>query len=386
MTNSTNPTIPTRARALLLAGLAAAIAMLAFATAAQAAGDEIASGATDLHLKKGMARKLANNQIQILGLGATGVSGNKIGLVVREGKLDPTNAQGQLQTRGGFKLALGRRGVPVTAVEVNTVRGAVYAKVAGTRMQLGTFAAPSTAREGFGVRAKAGQLVLTQNVANRISNRLGLKGSHRIGGGRVLSNLFVAAQPRSVTLLPQGSASIALNAATVAKFKAKGVEVPGGFNPVAPATEPSPLAFQLPIGGGTIALNTSSAAGQVETAGGIQILKSTKTLSPLVAIKALSIDLSSKSGSAEFEITPAPPFAGNTGRSFGVSLTVPNGAMTTNPTTRQIEVKGVEAKLQANAVETLNSVFNQPAPAPPASSNFIVGDPLGTLTLTAQAQ
>lgn len=383
MTDSTRPlTVP----ALLLASAVAAIALLVLATAAQAVSNPIASGNTDLHLKKGMQRKLANTGINVLGLGATSVSGSKIGLVVLEGNLDPTNGQGQIENRGGFKFTLGRRGVPVNAFEVNTANGTVRARVAGARMQFATFASPSTAREGFGARVKAGQLILTESVANRISNRLGLRGSKRIRGGRVLSNLFVAAQPRTVTLLPQGSATLTANPATVAKFKEKGVEEPAGFTPVAPATSPSPLVFQLPITGGEMQLNSSSGAGQIETAGGIQILKTTKTLSPQVALKAFSIDLTGNSASAEAEITPAPPFAGNTGRSFVVSLVVPNRAVNANPTTRQIEVKGVEARLQTTAVLTLNNVFNQPEPAPPAKSNFVVGDPLGTFTLVAQAQ
>lgn len=377
-------TKPVRARLLLLAGAVAAIATLVLAATAQAAPDPVASGNNDLHLKKGMARKLANNQITIVGLGATSVSGNKIGLLVREGgELDPTNGQGQLEDRGGFKFALGNRGVPVTNVEVNTVAGVVRAKVAGARMQLGTFASPSVGREGFGTRIKAGQLVLTNNVANRISNRLGLKGSNRIESGRVLSNLFVAAQPRTVTLLPQGNATLTLNSATVAKFKAKGVQVPG-FTALAPATETSSLVFQLPVTGGNMQLGSS--AGEVDTAGGIQILKTEKTLSPQVALKAFQLNLGANTGSAEFEITPAPPFAGNTGRSFAVSLVVPSNAVVSNPTTRQFEVKGVEAKLQENAVSTLNNVFNQPAPSPPPSSNFVVGDPLGTFNLVLQAQ
>lgn len=382
----TNFTAAARVRALLLASLATAIALLALSAAAQGATSEVASGTTDLHLKKGMQRKLANGGIEILGLGATSVSGAKIGLLLSQGKLDPATAQGELDTRGGFKFALGRRGVPVTDTEVNTVRGVVIARVAGARMQFATFSSPTTSREGFGARLKAGQLVLTEKVANRISNRLGLRGSKRIRGGRVLSNLFFLAQPRTVTLLPQGSATLTANPATAAKFEAKGVEVPAGFSPVAPATSPSSLVFQLPITGGTMYLNSSSGAGEIDTGGGIQILKSTKTLSPQVTLKAFSLDLTGKSGSAEFEITPAPPFAGNTGRSFGVSLVVPNGAFLANPTSRQLEVKGAEAKLQANAVETLNRVLNQPAPAPPPSSNFVVGDALGTFDLVAQAE
>ena len=360
--------------------------MLAFTAAAQAQSDPIASGSTDLHLKKGMQRKLANNGIDIVGLGATSVTGSKIGLVVREGQLDPTNVQGQLEERGGFKLTLNRRGVPFTAIEVNTVRGAVYAKVAGARMQIGTFATPSSTREGFGTRLKAGQLVLNEKVANRISNRLGLKGSKRIKGGRVLSNLFAIAQPGTVTLLPQGSATLALNQVTAAKLKAKGVEVPAGLTPVAPATTPAQFNFQLPITSGNMQLSPTTGGGEVGTSGGVQILKSTKTLSPQLQLKAFILNLSASSGTAELEINPNPPFGGNTGRSFGVSLTIPDNAVVANPTTRQFEVKGVEAKLQSGAASILNNVLNQPAPAPPASSDFVIGDPLGTFTITAQAQ
>jgi hypothetical protein len=174
------------------------------------------------------------------------------------------------------------------------------------------------------------------------------------------------------------------SAATLAKFKAKGIDVPGGFSALAPATEPTSLSFQLPISGGSIFLGSS--AGKVGTAGGVQILKSTKTLSPKVAVKNFSIDLTAQSASAELEITPAPPFAGDTGRSFLVSLVLPSAAVVANPTTRQIEVKGVEARLQAGTASTLNNVFNQPAPAPPSTSDFGVGDPLGTFVITAQAQ
>lgn len=38
------------------------------------------------------------------------------------------------------------------------------------------------------------------------------------------------------------------------------------------------------------------------------------------------------------------------------------------------------------AASTLNDVFDQPAPEPPPSSNFVVGDPLGTFSMTVQAR
>jgi hypothetical protein len=57
-----------------------------------------------------------------------------------------------------------------------------------------------------------------------------------------------------------------------------------------------------------------------------------------------------------------------------------------DPAARTITVRGAEARLQAGAASTLNDVFNQPAPAPPPSSNFVIGDPLGTLSVTVQAR
>jgi hypothetical protein len=85
-------------------------------------------------------------------------------------------------------------------------------------------------------------------------------------------------------------------------------------------------------------------------------------------------------------LLPSPPLPGAAGRTALADVVLPKNAVNANPVTRQIQIKGAEARLQAAAASTLNSVFNQPAPAPPPASNFVVGDPLGTFSLTAQAQ
>lgn len=380
----TEATQPSKGRWLSLAFALAAFALLSLVPSALAARDPIAGGITDLHMKKGFLRKIANNEITVQGLGAGTAAGNKIGLTVKGGMLDPTDVKGYLEARGGFKLTRGNRGVPITDLTVNNVKMAVYAKVAKAHMELGTLLLPIPQREGFGANFKIVKLTLTEKAARRISNRLGLRGSHRINAGRTLSNLYATAQPETVTLLKQGSATLAADTNTLAKFAAKGVKLPEGVTAIAPATKTSATSFEFPVTGGNLAPDASK--GTVETAGGVQILKETETLSPRMLLKNIYVDFSARTANVELEILPAPPFPGSVGRSSIVDVVLPPNSVTADPTTRQITIAKAEARLQQVAASTLNDVFNQPAPEPPPSSNFVVGDPLGTFSMTVQAR
>ena len=383
----TNERQPRTGSGLFLAVAIAALALLALAPSAPAASaprDPIASGTTDLHMKKGFLRKLANNAITVQGIGAGTVSANKISLPVRGGALDPTDVQGFLEDRGGFKLARGARGVPITDLTVNTVSLGVYAKVAKAHMQIGTLMLPTSAREGFGANFKVVKLSLSEKATRRISNRLGLQGSRRLNSGRALSNLYAAAQPETVTVLPQGSATLDGNVATLHKFAEKGVKVPDGFTAIAPATHPDAVSFQFPIKGGSLAPDASK--GTVETTGGVQILKEAEPISPTVRLSDVAVDFTAKTATVELEILPHPPFPGAVGRSSIVDVTLPPNSVVADPVARTITIKGAEARLQTVAASTLNDVFNQPAPEPPPSSNFVVGDPLGTFSMTVQAR
>lgn len=372
-----------RSRACLPVFLAVAVALLAFASTATAAKDPIAGGTTDLHMKKGFLRKLSNLGVTVRAIGVGSLTGNKLSFPVDGGTLDPTDGKGVVESRGGFKLELGRRGVPVTRMTVDTSNLLVFAQVAKARMQIGALIPYTSAREGFGANFKSVKLVLTPKAVQRISNRLGLKGSKRLNPGRVLSNAYGAVQPEAVTVLKEGNATLTADPATLAKFAAKGVKVPEGITPIAPATNPKPALFQLPIKGGDLALDAS--AGTLEVEGGMQVLKDTETLDPTLRLRNVKLNFGTKSASAELEILPTPPFPGAIGTRTLVDLTLPPGSVVANPTARTIAISG-EARLQAVAASTLNDVFNQPAPPPPSSSNFVVGDPLGTLSLTAQAQ
>jgi hypothetical protein len=374
--------VSTRPVALrMIVGAAAVVAaLLAFVPAASAARDPISGGTTDLHLKKGFVKKLTNLGIGMAGVGTGSVNGNAISLPVTEGMFDPTNAQGHITSPGGFQFVRGARQVAISDVEANTVQGYVRANIAGSKMKLGTFANPTTGREGFGARVKAGQLVLTQNAANRISNSLGLQGSQRINS-RVMSNEFNITSPSTVTLIAQNEAALETAPGILKKLGEKGI-VPAGITAIAPAKEPKLGTTLFPISGGIVTQDLTS--GQVTTTGGVEILKKGKTSSPAMKITNVALELQQKTATVELEILPTP---GNTGRASIVELVFPTNSVQTNPTTRQITVTKAEAKLQSVAATTLNTVFNAgDEKAPPASSEFAAGELFGTFSMTLQAQ
>jgi Htaa len=378
--------VSTRPVALrMIVGAAAVVAaLLAFVPAASAARDPISGGTTDLHLKKGFVKKLSNLGVGLAGVSTGQVSGNKIGLPVSEGMFDPTSFQGHFEGPAGFQLVKGARSVPVTNVEVNTVRGAVYARVSGAHMQFATLSPLTTGREGFGARIKAGQMTLTEKAAQRISNQLGLQGSQRINS-RVMSNAFGITVPSTLTILGQNEATLEASAATFKKFAEKDVNLASGITAIAPAKNTKGTVFTFPISGGTLA--TNYAAGQIVTTGGVEIVKKGKTLSPTMKIINIDVEFAQKTATVELEITPTPPFPGPTGRASIVDLTFPVNSVQSNPTTREVTVKGAEAKLQAVAASTLNATFNQGGEkTPPTTSEFAAGELFGTFSMTLQAQ
>ena len=381
MTNANSRPVALR---MIVGAAAVMAALLAFVPAASAARDPISGGTTDFHLKQGFIKKLTNLGVGIVGVGTGQAAVNKITLPVTEGMFDPTNAQGHITSLGGFQLVRGARSVPITGVEVNTVHSYVRATIAGAHMQLGTFGTPTIGREGFGARIKAGQLTLTQKAATRISNKLGLQGGQRINQ-RVMSNEFSVTSPSSLTILGQNEAALEVSAATLKKFVEKGVDATTGIKPIAPAKNSKVTNFTFPIAGGTLATNYST--GQVTSTGGVEIVKKGKTLTPTMKITNVWVEFAQKTATVELEVTPVPPFPGQTGRSSIVEVAFPANAIASNPTTRQITIKGAEAKLQAVAAGTLNTVFNQgDEKAPPASSEFVAGELFGTFSMTLQAQ
>ena len=384
MTCITQPRMGWGAMLPVVATAAALAALLAFAPFASAATDPLAGGSTDLHLKKGFLKKLGNNNIRVLKANPGTVKNRTVGLPVNGGELDPTNGAGTVEQNGGLKLKKGNRTAAVTEILLDRTNKLVRAKVANARMKFGFLGNLSHVREGFGVDVKATKLKLTGKAARRISNKLGLKKGSRLKGGRVISNSYSATQPSSVTVLPQGSATLDGNIPTLLKFGGKGVAIPGAVSAIAPSTKPTPTSFEFPISGGSIAPDAS--AGTLQTDGGVQILKEAVGLSPKMQLLDIYVDFSAKTATVELDITPAPPFPGKVDRSSIADIVMTGATVVSDPVARTVTVTGAAANLQEVAAATLNDVFNQPPPPPPPITDFVAGDPFGLFSFTAQTQ
>jgi len=374
----------------VVALVAALAASLALAPLASAASDPIASGTTTLTVKKGFKNKLNKKKIKLLKWGSGKVKNRNVILGVTGGSLDPTNGQGTTEQGGGFKLKRGKRTVPITELTLDRTAKAAYAKIAGARMKLGFLATLSFVRNGFGVNVNAAKLKLTGKAAKRINAKLGLKKQKPFKGGNVMSNAYSETQPKTVTVLASGEATLNTSLETDIKL----AKVLVGIEPVEPATEPEPIpppAYAFPISGGTIAPNAES--GILQTAGGLKLIQEFKPgVETTMTLNAIYVDLGAKT--ATVEVTLASTLSeeinklGNLGRSSIANISLTGATIKSDPAMRTVSVENATATLQGVTAETLNSVFVEPfeAVTKTAAEHFAEGDPLGTFSFTAQTQ
>jgi hypothetical protein len=375
---------------------------LVWAPTASAASDPIASGTTTLTLNKGLVKKLKKNGVKILKVSPATLRNRTATLPVTGGSLDPTSGAGTINHSGGIKFKRGKKTVALKNLIVDTTTKSLTGRVGKKSLKIASVAGVSFARNGFGVDVKISKLKLTGKAAKELNNKLSTpkkkgKGSSASAskrkttklfkGGQVLGSSSSTEQPSTVTVLPQGDATLVADATpgqAFSKFIAKGVSAATGFTGIAPATRPAPTVFVFPISGGTIAPNASS--GTVNTAGGVQIVKDTATLDPTMQLTNIGADLGTKVALTDLNILPSPPFPGNVGRASIADLDFSGATIVSDPATRRITIIGAVAKLQAVAAATLNDVFNQPPPPPPPATDFAPGDSLGTFSFTVQTQ
>jgi hypothetical protein len=408
-------TQPVGARGMMLsavATVAALVALLAIAPFASAASDPIASGTTTINLNKSLVKKLKKYGVKVLKVSPATVKGRKVALPVSAGSLDPTTGQGTLEHSGGFKFKAGKRTAPVNTLVLETATSSLKAKVAGKNMKLATVKGLTLARNGFGANVGISSLKLTGKAAKQLNKKLGFSGKKNKGtkskrastskavqppfkGNQVLGSATSETQPKTVTVLPSGQASLATDEATVKKFS---LPAPQGFGvkiePIAPteaSAGKSPFApvLKFPIGGGTIAPDASS--GIVQTTGGVKLVQ---VLGPGIETKMtlgnIWLDLGAKTATVEVivESNVDPKLnLGNLGRSSIADISLTGATISSDPNTRTVTVNNATATLQAVTAETLNSVFGAPYDAKSIPHpKFAPGDGLGTFSFTAQTQ
>jgi hypothetical protein len=398
---------------MLPAAILAAVvfALLAFAPFASAASDPVGSGSTKLVVKKGFKNKLNKKKIKLQKWGSGNVKGRQISLNnVNGGSFDPLTGEGNVTNKpsDGFKLKYGKRTVPISDIEVNTINKLVRAKVANAKMKLANLGKqfPST-RDGFGTAYAWGKVKLTGKAAKRLNNKLGLKNAFK--GGNVISNVSGSAQPTEATLVPVNSATLDLSASAVKKLGHVGTPpFPEGASPVAVKLEPvaptavtslgPPPVVAFPISGGALA--PAANAGTLQTAGGLKLIQNLEPVSTkpgdvtTLTMGNIWVDMATLQASVEVSIenpVTAEANLGNLGRASIADISLAGATIVSDPVTRTITVQNASATLQAVTAETLNQVFiDGLEKAKPelfaGQEKFAAGDPLGTFSFVAQAQ
>jgi hypothetical protein len=378
-----------------VAVVAALAALLALAPFASAASDPLASGTTTLTLNKTLFKKLKKAGVKVIKVSPGTVKARTVTLPVSGGSLDPTNGLGTVEQSGGIKFKHGKKSAVVKTIIFDTTTNSINANVAGKKnMKLASVSGVSAARNGFGANVTIGSTKLTGKAAKQLNKKLGFTGKLAkkapFKGGKGMGSALSETQPKTVTVLPGGNASLVTSLPTDIKLQ----KVLVGIETVAPTTETAPLppTFAFPITGGTIAPNASS--GIVQTGGGLKLhqvfvpteVETTMTLS------AIYVDLGAKTATVEVTVESKgidPKLnLGPLGRSSIANLSLTGATIKSDPSARTVSVENATATLQAVTADTLNSVFVTPFEAITKSpaEHFAEGDPLGTFSFSAQTQ
>jgi len=368
-------TQPRRARGKLSAAFVATalLALLAFAPLASATPDPVASGTTTIKLNQQFTKELQQFGIKLSAIKPAKLKGKTATFKVTGGSFDPTNNKGTLTHSGGLKVKWGKKSVQIKALELNTSKKGLFAKVGGKKMKFAQIAGATFARAGFGVKATIKKLKLTGNAATTLDKKLNpaqpakSKGNKKGSKGASKSDaipapfkanaLFGSAtsneQPSTVALVPGGNMTFALNADLLTKLTNAQVKIE-----TLPGTTTLPgNSYSFPITGGNFA--STGTAGTVQSGGGLSLVQKLSiagtSLNTNITLGAFWYDLQAKTISVEVNATSTATKdlnLGALGRSSVADVTI--GGVIADPKTRSVAVQNSSAVLQLVSGEVLN--------------------------------
>jgi hypothetical protein len=356
----------------LALALAALIASMAFAPAAQAIYDPIASGTTKLTLEKSFLALLKQNAVKLAGAGGAKLKAGVASFPVSGGKFDPTTSNGFVEHGGALFFAAGKRKVPLTSLQLKTSqRHAPFsAKFGGGQLKVASAGKIAVGREGFADRVAVSTLKLSAKVATRLNKKLRLKDAFK--AGQPVGSTVTRANPRTVAIREVGKASFVFDPGTAAKLASLFVAI----NPIFPGEHPGP--FTLPILGGTI--STTASEGTIQTLGSIELIQ---IGGGQVFLHEAAVELAAAAYSPELELAPSPPYAGKLGRVAVGPLSLAAASVSSDPAARTVSVANATVSMGANLAAAFNDAFAKPLKR---SSVFAAGEVLGSISFTAQAQ
>jgi hypothetical protein len=340
---------------------------LATVPTAQATYDPLGSGQTKLNLDKRFVSFLKADGIALRASAGARGKGKSFVLPVINGNMDPTFGQGEIDTEGALVFQSDRKKVPFRNLVVKTKHTPLIAKVGGSQLKVATASKLSSRREGFGTFFSAKALKLTAKVATRLNKKL--LPEIPFVPGQPFGALSSNAQPRLVTILEQGKATLVFDPAFVAKLNGLFVSL----NPIF-AAEHNGATFTFPIIPGS-QLAPSGSEGTLRTGGSVELLQ---LGAGQVFWQELWLDLGARSDSAEVDVEPTPAFPGKLGRVGVFDL----GATTVSsePKARTISASGAPLTLQAQTAKILNEAFA------PGKEPFRAGEMAGALSFVAVGQ
>lgn len=355
-----------------LAACAALAATLAFASSAAAVYEPVGGGVTKLSLSGSFMSTLRENHVQLHGTEGVQVHGATVTFPVSEGKFDPTDARGAVLHEGSLVLSADRRSIPMRGLMLKTTRrtSPLSTKLGGSQLKLSSSAKLSTVRNGFGEKVSVGALKLSAKVATRLDKKLRLPKA--FSEGQLLGRAVTRIEPETIALENAGKVSLAFSPGISAKLKSLFVAI----NPIFPAEHPD--VFTLPIFAGTLAPDASQ--GTVETKGSLELLQ---LGAGQVFWHESLLELAGGQLSTELEIDPSPPFAGKAGRQPVGGLSLSGATVTANPVARTVTVANAALALSSGLAQTFNDSFAKPQGQ---VNVFVAGEPLGSVSFTAQGQ
>jgi hypothetical protein len=367
---------------------ASALIALALAPAAGAAGDPVASGRFDLALSSTFKQQLKAKRVSI----------RAQGLSVEGGSVDPVSGAGSLKLSGSLKFRHGRSAVvfgklTATLGPDGALKGsALHRHGAPTRASTTLFqlSGGSLVRDGFGAKISGMQASFGQGAARNLRRKLGIRLRSGFAG-----SLALQTQPETVEVLG-GMATVTqdLSPGGVAdKLQAHCINPTLGVAPTAAATQPGGpgTPFQIPVAGGTISPNGWT-AGQVNLAGGLDIevggtgLPAGCPTSSVATIhlQHFAVNVAHRSVLTDFSVGgPYSPF-GAAVISVELQGDTSNATMAADPATHTLTATGAALGLDGASVYVMNTYLPHPSGGP--STNFAVGDTLGTAAMTVQSR
>jgi hypothetical protein len=347
-------------------------ALLTTAPSANATYNPLASGATKLTLAKPFLNLLKENGVKLTGKEGATLKGSVASFPVSGGKFDPTTASGFIEHGGALFFQAGAQKVALTSLQLKTTQkhAPFSAKFGGGQLKMASAKSLAVTREGFADKVKVSTLALSSKVATRLGKKLRLKNVFK--AGQLIGSAVTKANPQTVALAETGKVNFTFDPGTAAKLQSLFVAI----NPVFPAEHPGP--FTLPIFTGTISPTASE--GTVQTLGSIELVQ---IGGGQVFLREAWPELGTGAYSAELELTPSPPYGGKLGRAPVAALSLAGASVAADPGARTIAVANAALTMGANLAAAFNEAFAKPLGK---GSVFAAGEPLGSLSFTAQGQ